>query len=306
MSDRGPPCHLSSSRQVTDLFHKTVWGHEWIGNSEAAQRVCLVVNKWLLCQLINVKSDAACPHYVAAVEALVEVVWTSLLELVAERKTTNIEFETYWSLRGAEGEAKASTSRGCSWRESSTDGIVLGSGLGADEDSARSTSARWRTTRWAGGDTNRTCVCCRHTNRTCVCCRRHPGCWPLCGDDREVPSAASRGTQPCWTASPARTDAACCWGPTTSIPRPSWQCTHKAAEATRVLVRWVSMATETTPRRHDSRRRAWFCTGRRVENSRVARHVALGVLDVLLPHHVLGTCQKIETKVSNLQMWALF
>jgi hypothetical protein len=51
-----------------------------------------------------------------------------------------------------------------------------------------------------------------------------------------------------------------------------------------------------------SRRRAWFCTGRRVENSRVARHVALGVLDVLLPHHVLGTCQKIETKVSNLQM----
>jgi hypothetical protein len=41
-----------------------------------------------------------------------------------------------------------------------------------------------------------------------------------------------------------------------------------------------------------SRRRAWLGTGRWVENSRVARHVALGVRDVLLPHHVLGICQK--------------
>jgi hypothetical protein len=46
----------------------------------------------------------------------------------------------------------------------------------------------------------------------------------------------------------------------------------------------------------------WFSTGRRVENSRVVLHVALGVRDVLLQHHVLGICKKIETKVSNLQM----
>ncbi len=54
------------------------------------------------------------------------------------------------------GEAKASTSRDCSGRELTTDGLVLGSGLGADEDSAMSTgtsarAARRRTARWAGG-----------------------------------------------------------------------------------------------------------------------------------------------------------
>ena len=39
-------------------------------------------------------------------------------------------------------EAKAWTSRGCAGRKSSTDGLVLGSGLGANENSAMSTSAR--------------------------------------------------------------------------------------------------------------------------------------------------------------------
>ena len=52
---------------------------------------------------------------------------------------------------GDTGEAKASTSRRCSGRESSTDGLVGGSGLGANEDSAMSTSARGRTARWTGG-----------------------------------------------------------------------------------------------------------------------------------------------------------
>jgi hypothetical protein len=44
----------------------------------------------------------------------------------------------------------------------------------------------------------------------------------------------------------------------------------------------------------DRDERASFGTGRRVENSigRGALHVALGVHDVLLLHHVLETCQK--------------
>ena len=54
---------------------------------------------------------------------------------------------------GDAGEAKASTSRGCSGRDSCTGGLVLGFMLGADsdEDSEMSTSARRRTARWPGG-----------------------------------------------------------------------------------------------------------------------------------------------------------
>jgi hypothetical protein len=44
------------------------------------------------------------------------------------------------------------------------------------------------------------------------------------------------------------------------------------------------------------RRRAWLGTGRRVENSRGSRCMALGMSDVLLQHHVLGICPKNRCK----------